>query len=374
MSAASVLIAGGGLSGSLLAWALRSRRPDASVRLVERSATLGGNHTWSFHGGDLTADEREWIAPLVCGSWSGYDVAFPAHRRTLEGSYHSIRSERFHEVLSERLGETVRYGEAVGALDGSEARCVIDARGFGSALRLGGWQKFVGLDLELENAHGLSRPTLMDATVDQLDGFRFFYVLPWPGSERRLLIEDTRYSASPEIDAASFEAEIRAYAAKRGWRIARVERAEAAALPIPVEGAAEPPGPVVARIGVRASFFHETTGYSLPLAVRTALGIAALPELTTESVRRFLARQEQARQSQSRFYLILNRMLFGAALPRERYRVLERFYRLPEGLIERFYAGRTSALDIARILMGRPPVPVGRALRSIYTYKGEART
>jgi lycopene beta-cyclase len=58
-------------------------------------------------------------------------------------------------------------------------------------------------------------------------------------------------------------------------------------------------------------------------------------------------------------------MLFAAALPRERYRVFERFYRLPEPLIERFYAGKSTWADRARVLIGRPPVPVLRALRAL---------
>ena len=58
-------------------------------------------------------------------------------------------------------------------------------------------------------------------------------------------------------------------------------------------------------------------------------------------------------------------MLFKAADPPERYRVLERFYRLPEPLIGRFYAGRSTFTDRARILAGRPPVAVARALRAM---------
>ncbi len=62
------------------------------------------------------------------------------------------------------------------------------------------------------------------------------------------------------------------------------------------------------------------------------------------------------------FYRLLNRMLFRAAEPTRRHLVLQRFYRLPQPLIERFYAGRTTLWDIARILVGKPPVPVSRAL------------
>jgi len=43
--------------------------------------------------------------------------------------------------------------------------------------------------------------------------------------------------------------------------------------------------------------------------------------------------------------------------------VLERFYRLPESSIARFYALSTTAFDRARILCGRPPrgMSFGRA-------------
>ncbi len=62
---------------------------------------------------------------------------------------------------------------------------------------------------------------------------------------------------------------------------------------------------------------------------------------------------------------LLARMLFRAADPPERYRILERFYRLPEPLIGRFYAGRSTAFDRLRILAGRPPVAVGRAAAAL---------
>ena len=54
-------------------------------------------------------------------------------------------------------------------------------------------------------------------------------------------------------------------------------------------------------------------------------------------------------------------MLYRAAEPGERYRVLQHFYRLPEPLIARFYAGRVTWADRVRVLSGRPPVPVGKA-------------
>jgi lycopene beta-cyclase len=67
---------------------------------------------------------------------------------------------------------------------------------------------------------------------------------------------------------------------------------------------------------------------------------------------------------------MLAAMLFKAAEPAERYRVLERFYRLDAGLIARFYAGQSTMFDRARLLAGKPPVPIGRAVAAV---RGKAR-
>lgn len=61
---------------------------------------------------------------------------------------------------------------------------------------------------------------------------------------------------------------------------------------------------------------------------------------------------------------LLNRMMFFAGQPARRYRILERFYTLPQPLIERFYAARLTRMDQLRILLGKPPVPVLPALRA----------
>jgi hypothetical protein len=66
---------------------------------------------------------------------------------------------------------------------------------------------------------------------------------------------------------------------------------------------------------------------------------------------------------------MLNRMLFRGAEGRDRYKILERFYRLKPGLIERFYAGNSSNSDKARILIGKPPIPIGKAITAIRSKK-----
>ena len=70
--------------------------------------------------------------------------------------------------------------------------------------------------------------------------------------------------------------------------------------------------------------------------------------------------------ARTRFYRVLGAMLFGARADQRR-KVFDRFYRLDEHLIERFYAARSTMVDRARVLCGRPPVPITRALRALTT-------
>jgi lycopene beta-cyclase len=242
---------------------------------------------------------------------------------------------------------------------------VIDARGADRLETLDlGWQKFIGRELRLDAPHGLERPIVMDACVDQGDGYRFVYCLPF--AEDRLLIEDTYYAEGASLDPAELGARINRYAAAKGWSIAAVEHEEAGVLPVAMGGDFDrfwPADEKVARIGLRGGFFHPTTGYSLPDAVRTAMKIARQQDFGALAA---TLRAEAAQLWRARgFYRLLDRMLFRAARPAERYKVLQHFYRLDPDLIERFYAARSTMLDKIRILSGRPPVPLGRALAAM---------
>ena len=371
---ADVVIVGGGLAGGLIALRLKARDPALRVVILEAGETLGGVHTWSHFATDVSADIDAWLAPLIVHRWDSYEVRFPGHRRTLTTPYRSVTSDRFHAVVAAALGADAWTQAPVAGLtadrvtlaDGRivEAACVIDARGPRETPHLAlGWQKFVGLEVELAAPHGLARPIIMDATVDQLDGYRFLYSLPF--SPTRLLIEDTRYSDGGELDVPALRAAVAAYAAAQGWAIAEVVREEIGVLPIALAGDIdahwrETPLP---QVGLRAALFQPITGYSLPDAARLADEIAALPVLTTASVRACVEARSKQRWRERAYYRLLNRMLFKAARPGRRYVVLERFYRLGQGLVERFYAARITLADKARILIGKPPVPISEALK-----------
>ena len=373
----ALVIAGGGLAGCLTALAMARLRPEVPLLLLEGGDRLGGNHVWSFFESDVAPADRWLVEPMRAASWDGYDVRFPKRVRTLPTRYHSCRSSLLDEAVRARLGpECYRLGARIASVqrDGvvleSGERiggvAAIDARGADrlEALDLG-WQKFLGLEVRLAAPHGLARPVVMDANVDQSEGYRFVYCLPF--APDRLLVEDTYYATDPRVDADSLETRIRAYAEAQGWRIEAVESREQGLLPVAMGGdfdAFWPDESGPGRLGLRGGFFHPTTGYSLPDALRIALLVARQDDLSALPA---LLRAEARRLWQARgFYRLLDRMLFRAAAPAERYRVLEHFYRLGPGVIERFYAGRSTLRDKLRILSGKPPVPVGKALGQLW--------
>lgn len=377
-----VVCVGGGLANALVALYLRRHRPGLRIAIVEKDAAPCGNHTWCFHSGDIALDDFQFLKPSVAKSWSAYRVRFPAYERRIAGGYHAVRSSGLAARLAATFeGDLLTNARVVEVGDGHVrladgrvlfAPVVFDGSGPPPCRRgVVAYQKFVGLDLELLEPHGLREPVLMEADHPQLDGYRFFYLLPW--DERRVLVEDTRYSDGPELDREAFRKAIHRYVALRGWRVLRELREESAALPLPlVDNFRSTPARAGAfPIGVAGGLFHPTTGYSLPDAVRVARRVAALESLDASSVGA-LMRTLRAEMRGRRFFRLLNRMLFRGARPEERHRVLERFYRLPGPLIERFYRAELRGSDLFRILAGRPPIPIRHALRCLSERAAEA--
>jgi lycopene beta-cyclase len=376
-------IVGGGLAGGLVALALARLRPELKVVLIEQEKHFGGNHIWSYFASDIAPEHRWLTAPLVTHGWSGYEVHFPEHSRSIDNIYYTIESERLDWLLRHNLPEsallTGREVKSVSprlvVLEGSQrilAGGVIDARGAADLHHLDcGWQKFTGQLLQLSEPHSLTKPIVMDATVEQHDGYRFVYVLPF-GMDK-VFVEDTYYSDRADHDPRTHRQRIAAYADGKGWAVERVLREEMGVLPVVMGGDMEnywaSGSGRTAKVGARGGFFQPVTSYSLPDAVRTAMFVAEQPDLDGDKLNMLLRQRADAHWKSGKFYRMLNRMMFRASHPSERYKILERFYRLKPGLIERFYAGQSTGGDKARILSGRPPVPVGKAIKAIRSRK-----
>jgi lycopene beta-cyclase len=373
-----IILVGGGLANSLIAWRLMTQRPELRVLVIERGETLGGNHTWSFHQGDVCPAALEEMRPFIAASWDRQSVHFPAHSRVFDVGYHAISSEKMHEVLSRKLGDRLILDTDVVTLAPTQvtladqriltAKCVIDGRGpdTGAPLALG-FQKFLGLEVETEHPHGETIAVIMDATVEQLDGYRFFYTLPF--SPTRILIEDTYYSDGPELNVPVLTQRVQAYATAKGWRIKHIVRDEKGVLPVvlagDMDGFWQKQGSDVPRVGLRASLFHPTTGYSLPDALAFADSLAKNADLSSAGVRTHVEHYARNLWKNRAFFRLLNRMMFIAATPVERVRILERFYRLPSALIDRFFAAKLTMADKALIMMymaAKPPLPFFKAV------------
>jgi len=373
-----ILIVGAGLSGLLTAWRCLDVNPDLKVEIIEASDRIAGDHTWSFNLTDVAPDLRDWIKPFIAYQWDRYDVKFPKRERTLDISYCTgnsetlracvqphIESRRLQVRLNTRV-ETLSPDNVI--LQGGEtlsATCVLDARGFepNEDVFLG-YQKFVGHVIKTGKPHGVERPIIMDATVEQLGGYRFVYCLPY--SETELLVEDTYYTDGPELQSQEVDARIKDYIRDRlSVDHFEVVRREKGVLPITLgveDDYWAPPA-----LGIRGGFYHAVTGYSFPNALKNAEWIAYKIDLfgdnwDAETASHTLQVNRTEHRQEESFLRLLNRMLFRAAKPSERYAVLQRFYGLNQGLIERFYAGRLTWRDKARILIGKPPVPVSKAL------------
>ncbi len=383
-----VAIVGGGLAGGLIALAMHRARPEYRIALIEAGKTFGGNHRWSWFDTDLCDAGRALLSGFRQTGWdTGYDVEFPKYRRTLQTAYRSMTSHEFHEGLLRDLpAEAVMLGQKAASLDARgvdldgggriEARAAIDCRPFQPSAHLhGGWQIFLGRHMRLPQPHGIERPTIMDAAVDQVaphgngGAYRFVYVLPLGAHD--VFVEDTYYADEPKLDRGALSARIDAYCSQRGWQDAAITGNEAGLLPVLTGGnfsayQDEIRVPGVTAAGARGGFTHPLTSYTISIAIENALAIAKEADLTGPQLAALFEARARRHWKKTGYYRLLARLLFFAAKPERRLKVFERFYTLRAGLIERFYAARSNPLDKIRVLCGKPPVPIASAITALF--------
>lgn len=382
-----LLIAGGGLAAFLTAAIVLKKCPSLRVAIVEKNQQRS-QHTWSFHAKDLSPNALDIIGPLISQKWDEYTVKFPDHERKIALEYCSIRSEDFWKSIGTLTKTVTRITGEVCEVDKTElrlsdqnvvkGRIVLDARGVsGKNFAKGtGWQKFIGFEIETDEAHGIARPTIMDATVEQIDGFRFFYVLPF--SKNKVLIEDTYYSDTPHLDIQKIEKEIGSYIQRLGINKYKITAKESGSLPIPLNHSYLLSKVNLPEIGMRGGFFHPTSGYSLPFSISCAEQLAAqifyakhVHSDLFEKSRQSVYRSRMALFKSAKFLIRLNRMLFRAAAPEKRWHVLSQFYRKDMRTITEFYSGKLSLKTKFSIITGVPPVPLMSGLKHFFSDAAE---
>src|SRR5687768_14099931 len=135
-----IVIAGGGLAGSLAALAMARFRPEVPILIVEEQERFGGDRFRTVFGKPLGEDGRALMLPLLDHLWPGYFVAFPGESRKIKAAFGGFEAEALHrEMLAALKPDQYRLGTKVVAvredalvLDGGEtikADGAIDARG-----------------------------------------------------------------------------------------------------------------------------------------------------------------------------------------------------------------------------------------------------
>ncbi|MEM6979973.1 MAG: lycopene beta-cyclase CrtY [Planctomycetota bacterium] len=371
------VLVGGGLQSGLIALALTHHRPNARIALIEKGDRLGGNHTWSLHETDLTESARPWLGDLIEHTWPGYSVRVGKTHRDVSIPYHTVSSSHFEKTITDRFVQSgndhqiMTHADAVGIAkhevrlsDGRVVRgsIVVDSRGPIERLSSnfdGGYQKFWGFELELPEDWPESEACIMDDAVEQSDGFRFFYTLPF--ASRRVLVEDTRFSNSSALNRDDCFAQTDTYLKSRtqgrlSLAKCKILREEHGVLPMPISGfepriSSEEDGVYVG--GYRGGWFHAATGYSFAMAMQFAETLASQPE---DSVPQALQQLIIDHQPRARFARFLNRLLFRLVSPTHRYQIFQRFYRVMSiDRIARFYSHRFGVSDAMRMLVGIPP-------------------
>lgn len=380
-----LVLVGGGLQNGLIALAALRASPALRVAMIERADVIGGNHTWCFQRRDVPPTIAPVVDAITTHRWDGYTVRFPGGERNVDEPYARTTSTALAKAVTEAFADArhleLRCGVAATevmanrvTLETGEtlaADLVVDSRGpeqyppDGRAST--GYQKFVGAELALSRPHGLNRPILMDATVPQLGGFRFFYVLPLAAD--RVLVEDTTFARDPSLDVVRLERNCLRFAADNGLVVERVIHTETGVLAMPWKAAVAPPSAPL-RAGYGGGWFHPATGYSFPIAARLAAFIAE--RAPSQVIGPALVAVWREHERQVRFCHRLNKLLFHWFVQGEEWRALERFYRLPAAVIGRFYALQTTMIDRARILVGRPPGGFSLRARLAPTWKPNA--
>ena len=374
------VLVGGGLQNALLALALRARRPGARIALVERDSRLGGNHTWSFHEGDVAealgvagAARRAPLARLRRG--------VPGEAPAARDGYSASPSPRLDAVVRGALASGAGLGALLGSrrwtsIERSRA-CLRDGR----VMEGRRWSSTPAAPRAPTRPRGRATRSSSGsssgfASAGRPDPARRSWTPPSPSSTVSasctpcpwrpigMLVEDTYYSDRRPRSRGPARAGPRLRRGASGCRWGRWCARRRASFPSPGPREERCPlpqdGPL--RAGYAGGFFHPTTGYSLPVAVRLASCLASVPP---EEARPPWSARLRATRGQARFCRLLNWLLFCAYPPDQRFHVLERFYRLPEATIRRFYALELTMADRARLLLGRPPA--GLSLRAAFS-------
>ncbi len=357
-----ILIAGGGLAGSLAALAMARHRPDVPLLIVEEKEEFGGSRFRSFFGRPLGEQGRALVLPLLDHRWPGYFIAFPGLQRKFRSAVGGFSAAAIHrEMIATLKPDQYRLGTRVVAvredslvLDGGEtirADGAIDARGAANLSLLDFlFDTRVDRVVRLESGHDLDRPVLIDANLDQSAGLSFIRVFPL--EQDSLLIAKSLVSERSHPDDAA-GARLDHYLARRGWKVTQVHSQDIAVRMLPVGGDFDSywriGGARVARLGRRGGFIHPGTGSGVQDAVRNAILLKDQQDLSGSALHDLFAGEARDLWKRRQLYRDLNRKLKESPAI-ERRAIMQRLYGQDPALLARFHGDRLGLFDRIRLL------------------------
>ena len=356
-----IVIAGGGLAGSLAALAMARHRPEVPLLIVEEAETFGGTGIRTFSAAELGSDGAGLIGADALARWPGIYLSFPGMNRNLRIDWSGFGAVDLHRSLVETLdAKQYRLGTRVVAvredalvLDGGEeirAEAAIDARG---PTNLSMLDLLYEARLEREYAfpapHKVDRPVLIDANVAQDGALRFMQCVPLAAD--RLVVADVMISERVQPDAEA-PARLDAYVAARGWKQGTGAGEHVLVRPLPYGGdfaafwrlgAAR-----AAKLGLRGGFVHPVTGRTLGDAVMNAMlltrqrdySAAALHDLFEAEAKAAWKKREPLRAVTA---------AFAGAKPEDRRALLANLYALGPGTIAGLNADALGWIDRMRV-------------------------
>lgn len=337
-----VIILGGGILGSLLAYRLKQALPEVEFKLYEESSSLGNNQHCSFRSSDCES-ALKWLKPLISHSWQNHHIKFPKFEKWITDPYHLIDSKKLNEVVSEALGpDTLKLNNEKNIeMALQEGSFVIDARNI-CHYKKKGFRKYLVMEVELAEEHHLIAPVIFDAGVDNKEQFRSFRYLPL--SPTKLLVKDFWISENNQINLHEMRNALNVSLSSMGWKIEKVIREDSGTMEIPMSPAIIPQEGRVINL---ADFFHDTSGCLIPLAVKliermvnTSFRFGELKEIV-QTFRREI-------ENDKKFFQFLNRLMIE-----DKQQIFEAIYLQPYPVLERFSKGNLTLVDRSRILFGK---------------------
>ncbi len=356
-----IVIAGGGLAGSLAALAMARHRPDVPLLIIEEAETFGGTGIRTFSAAELGEDGASLIGAEAIARWPGIYLSFPGLNRNLRIDWSGFGAVDLHQALVEtldpkqyRLGaKVVAVREDALVLDGGEeikAEGAIDARG---ATNLSTLELLYEARLEREYVfaapHRVDRPVLIDANVAQDGTLRFMQCVPL--AEDRLVVGDVMLSERVQPDSEA-GGRLDAYVAARGWKGGASQGEHVWVRPLPYGGDFAAfwrlGGARVAKLGLRGGFVHPVTGRTLGDAVINAMLLTRQRDFSAGALHDLF--ENEAKQAwKKRELLRAVTAAFARAKPENRRDLLASLYGLSPGTIAGLNADDLGWLDRMRV-------------------------